>query len=397
MNTANIALIVLAAGFVLVTIVFIILLAKKKKQTKSGVDDNNQDVLKLLEAIRAVEEKNEKRSAEQEQRIRAEIENVKDKGDLHKQIITDKLNDQLQKIQTQLSTNQVENARETGAIKKMVEEEMNKSISEKFYNAFKPVNEDLDKLNKQMVEMNELGSGIKEIRNIFSNIKQTGILGEIMLRDIILNVLPKQLILEQYNLEENKIVDYAIKIATQGKELLLPIDSKFPLIKYKSYMDALNSGIESQKEEKEFFDAIKKSAKDISEKYIIDGVTTAYAIMYLPSEGIFGTVVKNVSLFTYLYQELRVIPAGPTTIIAIIQSVADLYKTAQMTSKANMIVKMINNFVKDFDKVLEDINDVQKNLEKARTSIEKLTKNASKMKENINTFGDPNKIGLLDS
>ena len=142
---------------------------------------------------------------------------------------------------------------------------------------------------------------------------------------------------------------------------------------------------------------MKKSAKDISDKYIIDGITTAYAIMYLPSEGIFGAVVKNVDLFTCLYKELKVIPAGPTTIIAIIQAIADLYKTAKITSRANMIVKMINNFVKDFDKVLDDINDVQRNLEKARNSIEKLTKNAGKMKENINAFGDPNKIELLES
>ena len=397
MEPTKITLIVLGVIIVLGMVAFIIVLAKRKEKPQIHSTENSQDIEKLLGVIRALEEKNEKRSLEQEERIRTELERVKDKGDQHKQTLSDKLSEQLEKIQSQLSANQIANARETGEIKKMVEEEMNKSISEKFFNAFKPVNEDLDKLNKHMLQMNELGNGIKEINTIFSNIKQTGIIGEILLMDILQNVLPKQLILQQYKLGENSIVDYAIKVATSDKELLLPIDSKFAVIKYKTYIEALESGDEGKREEKNFFDAVKKSAKDISDKYIIDGITTAYAIMYLPSEGIFGAVVKNVDLFTCLYKELKVIPAGPTTIIAIIQAIADLYKTAKITSRANMIVKMINNFVKDFDKVLDDINDVQRNLEKARTSIEKLTKNPGKMKENINAFGDPNKIELLES
>lgn len=399
MKPETIALVALLGVFVFATMILVIFLVKKNKRDDDKTNNNSEaseDISKLLEAIKDLEEKNTKRAIEQEDRFRKEIEIVRDKTDEHKQTITDKLNDQLEKIQKQLSDNQTENARETGTIKKMVEEEMNKSIAEKFSMAFKPVTENLDKMRQEIFEINEVGTGIKEIKNIFSNIKHTGIVGEVILRDILLNVLPHQLVLEQHSLGDNKKVDYAIRISTKGKELLLPIDSKFPLLTFKAYQSAIDSGIDIEKSAKEFFDAVKKSAKDISSKYIIENVTTAHAVMYLPSEGIFTTVVNNSELFTYLYQELKVIPAGPTTVLAIIQSIADLYKTAQISDKANMIVKMINNFVKDFDRVYEDIQNVQVNLLRAQKAIDKLNTSAQKMKDNISAFGNIERLELLE-
>ena len=395
MDTNTILMIVLVIVVILligVSAGFAISIAKKKN--KDNTTESQEQTQKILDALKAQQDIESVKLKANHDQINNELKEITDIGRRTQETLMKELETRLDKMNAQMYNNQEKNIRETAEIKQMVEEKMHTSISSNFDKAFKPVADQIDKVKQQISELNTLNDGVKKIQGIFSNVKTAGILGEIMLENILENVLPSNLIYSQYPIKAGK-VDYAIRITPDNSNVVLPIDSKFPSAKYNEYSEALSSCDKNiiEQKRKNIIQEIKEEAKSISNKYINPPETTPHAIMYLPTEGIFALIVQDTELLAYLYKELNIIPAGPTTIIAILQALMSTYRTAQISGQVHKVVEEIKGFKHDLVKFLDEVVSVKKTMGKAQEGIRKIENAANRINSSLDNY----ELGITDN
>lgn len=270
----------------------------------------------------------------------------------------------------------------------IVEEKLHTTLDSRLSSSFRLVSDRLEQVQKGLGEMHSLAQGIGDLKMILSNVKTKGILGEYQLESILENLFPRS----QY--EKNIItkrssnfrVEFAIKIPSKDENesiIWLPVDAKLPTQDYislcDSYEDADPIGIAEAK--KNIEQRIKKSAKDISEKYIDPPNTTDFAIMFLPFEGLYSEVLRISGLFEYLQRQYRVIITGPTTIAAFLNSLQIGFRTLAMEKRSGEIWQLLSRVKTDFvsfgdilentQKKLNEINNVIINANRKSRAIEK--------------------------
>lgn len=224
-------------------------------------------------------------------------------------------------ISKQLNYIQEDNNKKLDQIRTTVDEKLQKTLEDKMNQSFKLVSERLEEVYKGLGEMQNLATGVGDLKKVLSNVKTRGILGEIQLGAILQEILTP----EQYDTEVPTIpgstnrVEFAVKLpgGTDGEHVYLPIDSKFPGDTYAALQDAYESGsAEAVKAAyKNLESIIKKCAKDIKEKYIAPPYTTNFAVMFLPFEGLYAEVVNH-GLVEILQNEYKINIAGPSTMAA---------------------------------------------------------------------------------
>ncbi len=262
-------------------------------------------------------------------------------------------------------------------IKQTVDEKLSETITKRFNESFDLLSKRLEEVQKSAGEMKRVGESVGNLQKILSNVKTTGIFGEIQLGAILEQILTR----DQY--ETNVVtgtkrdpVEFAIKFPgmEENEYVYLPIDSKFPLEKYIQFNDAIQSGDKNLIDErrKKLITTIKNMAKDINEKYINIPKTTDIAIMFLPIESLYAEVCKN-GLIEKLQNQYHVVIAGPTTMSAILTSFRMGFKTLALQKQSaniwkileavkvevgnyhNLVLKISNDFKKtsdNFDKLV---------------------------------------------
>ena len=208
-----------------------------------------------------------------------------------------------------------------------VDEKLQSTLERRLSESFKVVSERLEQVHKGLGEMQSLAAGVGDLKKVLSNTKTRGVLGEVQLERILEQFLSP----EQY--EKNVItkkgsretVEFAIKLPGKdydNKTVYLPLDAKFPLEVYNKLLDAYDlqnqAQIDAASKNLERF--IKKSAKDIRDKYIDPPNTTDFGLMFLPTEGIYAEVLKNQSLVEFVQREYNINITGPTTLVALLNS-----------------------------------------------------------------------------
>ena len=238
-----------------------------------------------------------------------------------------------------------ENERKLDEMRRTVDEKLQKTLEEKMNQSFKLVSERLEQVYKGLGEMQNLASGVGDLKKVLSNVKTRGILGEIQLGAILSEILTK----EQY--EENiatkkgskNVVEFAIKLPSDGAgTVYLPVDSKFPGDTYSALRDAVESCDKQRIEsaQKALVQRIKGEAKDIHDKYIDPPNTTEFAIMFLPFEGLYSEVV-NMGLVEVLQREYKVNIAGPSTMAALLNSLQMGFKTLAVQKRSAEVWKIL--------------------------------------------------------
>lgn len=282
------------------------------------------------------------------------------------------------------------NDKKLEAMRSTVDEKMTKTLNERIDQSFKAVTDKLEGLHKTMGEMEQLSAGIVDLNNILGNSsKLRGNWGEDNLELIIQDSLGPDLFEKQFKYHKGckEGVDFAIKLpGNDGKsKLYLPIDAKFPIDDYLRVNECRakgdKDGIVAQT--KELAKAIKAEANSISKKYIQVPITTDFAIMFLPSEGLYAEVVSIPGLAKEVQKDFKIIITGPTTIAALLQSLRIGFKTMQIQKSSHEIIDFLRGFAHEFDKFFKEITTAKNQITTAGNSMGVVFDKSGKIKNQL--------------
>ena len=281
----------------------------------------------------------------------------------------------------QRTEEQLEKMRET------VDEKLHKTLEERLGRSFKLVSDRLEAVQKGLVEMQAVAGDVGDLKKVLSNVKTSGILGEVQLA----NLLEQLLTPDQYEVNARTKpgsaahVEFAIKMpgrdGSSGAPVLLPIDAKFPQTDYHNLQLALDAGDKPAAEaaRKALVSAIKTFAKDISSKYLAPPHTTDFGIMFLPVEGLFAEVVRQPGLIESLQRDHKVIVTGPTTLSAILHSLQMGFRTLAIQQRSSEVWDVLGAVKTEFKRFGDVLGKTQKKLSDAHNELEKLIGTRTRM------------------
>jgi DNA recombination protein RmuC len=279
-------------------------------------------------------------------------------------------------MEKRITSMQEDNAKQLDRMRETVDEKLQKTLEDRIGQSFKQVSERLEQVYKGLGEMQNLASGVGDLKKVLSNVKTRGILGEIQLGAILEEILPR----EQY--EENiatvkgssERVEFAIRLPGDGEEpIYLPIDAKFPGDAYSTLMEAYEEGdtVKIDLSRKQLVTAIKLAAKDISTKYIGPPDTTDFAIMFLPFEGLYAEVLQ-LGMVEVLQREYKINIAGPTTMAALLNSLQMGFRTLAIQKRSGEVWKVLGAVKKEFETFSDVLESARKRLGMAQSDLDKL-------------------------
>ncbi|MCL2111120.1 MAG: DNA recombination protein RmuC [Clostridiales bacterium] len=399
------------AGLSLGTLIFLIV--KSKREERADGEDADADAETEAEAERAraiagfvvekvVEELKAQRqeaqaeareqrgeAAEMSQRQRAELAETLGKSNAQTaQLIqassegTQKSLAELQasirdKVDERLEAIQKSNEQKLDEMRRTVDEKLETTLNIRLKNSFEIVNQQLESVNTRLGEMRSVAESVSNLNKALSGSKTRGILGELQLSQIIEDMLPPHLYEREAQVREGSAerVEFAIKLPGQDGEgfAYLPIDSKFPLDDYYRLVDGYEKGdaaaIDTYR--KFLLAKIKESAKDVRKKYINPPRTTTFAVMFLPTEGLYAEAVRDATFFEDL-RKLDIIIAGPTTLSALLSSLLVGFKTLQIQKGAVEIQNTLEKTKKEFSMFSDVLVNAQNRIRMTGEDLDKL-------------------------
>ena len=254
-------------------------------------------------------------------------------------------------VERQLADIREDNGKKLDEMRSIVDEKLQKTLEDKLSRSFARVSERVERGDKGLGEMQTLASGVGDLSKVLSNVKTRGILGEIQLGAI----LGEMMAPEQYEVNAkvkqatNERVEFAIKLPADDGTVLLPIDSKFPADAYTNLMDAYEQGnADAVKAAQAVLKGrIKEFAADIAKKYINPPYTTEFAVMFLPTEGLYAEVLR-LNLMEPIQREYRVSIAGPSTMAALLNSLQMGFKSVAIQKRSGEVWKVLGAVKTEF-------------------------------------------------
>jgi DNA recombination protein RmuC len=290
-------------------------------------------------------------------------------------------------VENRLTEIRDRNAEQIDQMRATVDEKLQGTLDKRLGESFKQVSERLEIVHRGLGEMQAIAAGVGDLKRVLTNVKNRGGWGEIQLESLLDQLLTQ----DQYKKNvpiKGGAVEFAICFPSRGEDegtTYLPIDAKFPMNDYQRLLDAQEKGdsVAVEVEANALEQAVKKCAKDISEKYIDPPQTTDFAIMYLPLEGLFAEVIRRPGLMEKLQVSFRVTVAGPTTLTAMLNSLQMGFRTLAIQKRSSEVWKILGavktefgNFATILEKVDKQINTVAKTVTtaaaKSRTIERKL-------------------------
>ena len=281
-----------------------------------------------------------------------------------------------QTLERNILSMQQSNERKLAEIQKTVDEKLTETLNSRFKESFEVLQKQLESVTKTVGEMTKMSEEVGSLTKALTNVKTTGIFGEIQLGAIIEQILaPEQYAKNVVTSDTSRDpVEFVIKLpgAEEG-EVLLPVDSKFPYTKYNEIVTAYeNNDIVAMEEgKKALVTAIKNMAKDIKQKYICPPNTTNFAIMFLPVEGLYAEVVK-LGLVETLQNDYNVTVAGPTTMSALLNSLQMGFQTLAVQKKSADVWTILGKVKAEFETFEEVVGKIQKKFNQVSNDFEEL-------------------------
>ncbi len=271
---------------------------------------------------------------------------------------------------------QEENTKSLNEMRKTVDEKLQKTLDDKLHQSFSLVSERLEQVYKGLGEMQTLATGVGDLKKVLSNVKTRGILGEIQLGAILEQILSKEQYEENIQTRPNSQdrVEFAVKMPGDGEQMVyLPIDAKFPGDAYIQLMDAYDKAdpAQIQSSRKLLEQRIKAFAKDIRDKYIEVPYTTDFAIMFLPTEGLYAEVI-NLGLIEVLQKDFKINIAGPTTMAALLNSLQMGFRTLAIQKRSSEVWQVLSSVKTEFDTFANALDQAQKRIRQADKDLDTL-------------------------
>ena len=388
----NIIIALIIVGVVLILILIFSILAFV------GTGKRNDESKYMVELISNLEKNIIKDSHEGFVKIMNQNQHNSDSFNRNVQTSIEKLNDTNEK-----KLNEIRNANEEklNVIERNINEKLDKSLNDRLDSSFKTIADQLQNLQVTNGKLLNMSSTITDLQKSLSNVKTRGVFGEKQLDDILSNIMTQNMYETQFRLKNNdeKKIDFAIKIPNKDDDgfIYLPIDAKFPNDRYNDVIEAS----ESRDDEalkialKNLKDEVLKQAKSISEKYIEPPITTEFAIMFLPTEGLYAECLRMKDLADICQKDYNILLAGPTTITALINSFSIGFKFLQVNKNSKEIAKILQAIKVQYGRFGEEIDKTKKSLESATRSTDQLAKRNQMITSKLKSF-DEIDVGVSD-
>ena len=279
-------------------------------------------------------------------------------------------------LEQQLRALQEDNARKLEQMRETVDEKLQSTLTTRLDSSFKLVSERLEQVQRGLGEMQTLATGVGDLKRVLTNVKTRGTWGEVQLE----NILEQTLTAEQYarsvrvRPDSGEMVDFAVRLpgrANIDAPVWLPIDCKFPREDYERLLDAQENGDAElvRTTGAQLERAIRIQAKSICEKYVVPPHTTDFAVMFLPTEGLYAEVIRRAGLTDALQREHRIVVAGPTTITALLNSLQMGFRTLAIEKRSSEVWQLLGAVKAEFGKFATVLEKATSNLDKVQGSI----------------------------
>ena len=281
-------------------------------------------------------------------------------------------------IDKQLEEIRKDNEKQLTEMRNTVDEKLQTTLEKRLGESFKQVSERLEQVHKGLGEMQNIATGVGDLKKVLSNVKTRGVLGEYQLANILEEILTP----DQYgkNVATKKgsqaNVEYAIKLPGKNtdEEVWMPVDSKFPIESYQLLLNAYDEGTPEAIDaaQKVLLKAVEGFAKDISEKYLDPPHTTDFGIMFLPVESLYAEVLRHPGLFEVLQNKYHITITGPTTLSALLSSLQMGFRTLAVQKRSSEVWKILEAVKTEFKEFNKVLTVAQKQVTTASNTLEKL-------------------------
>jgi DNA recombination protein RmuC len=269
------------------------------------------------------------------------------------------------------------NERKLEEVRVTVDERLHGTLERRLGESFALVTERLEAVQRGLGEMQALATGVGDLKRVLTNVKTRGVWGEYQLGAILEQILTP----DQYcanhrpNAERGEVVEFAIRLPgrePEGEPVYLPIDAKFPQEDYQRLLDAAERADPESlaAATAALVRAVRSSAREIGEKYLVPPATTDFAIMFLPTEGLYAEVLRQPGLVQELHAECRVVVAGPTTLAAILSSLRMGFRTIAIERRSSEVWRVLGAVKSEFGKFGVVLERVRRQLATASNTIE---------------------------
>jgi DNA recombination protein RmuC len=361
-------------------------------QTLAGLQGSVQQSLtgfqgNLTTQLQSISEGNARRLNEVRETLDGQLKQVREA-----------LNQQLEQLSAK-------NEAKLDEMRRTVDEKLQTTLETRLGESFKQVAERLEQVHKGLGEMQSLAAGVGDLKHLLSNVKNRGTYGEAQLG----NLLEQVFVAEQYAAQvstvpgSKNVVDYAIRLPGRGNDgapVWLPIDAKFPTEDYERLLDAQERAdpIALEIAAKALETQIRKEAKSIAEKYVSPPHTTDFAILFLPSEGLYAEVLRRPGLMDSLQRDHRVTLAGPTTLLAMLNSLQMGFRTLALEQRSSEVWQVLGAVKTEFGRFGEFVSKVKSQAETVVKTLEQAdtrTRAVNRKLKDIDALTDAQAQALL--
>ena len=295
--------------------------------------------------------------------------------------IGDTLNQQLQQLQKS-------NADKLDEMRRTVDEKLQTTLEKRLSESFKQVAERLEQVHNGLGQMQKLADGVGSLQRVLTNVKTRGMFGEVQLEALLEQVLTIEQYAKQVETKprSNQRVDFAIRFPGRGGEdgepVWLPIDAKFPREDYERLLDAQDraDGVAAEIAAKALEVRIRTEAKSIAESYLAPPHTTDFAILFLPTEGLYAEVLRRPGLMDTLQRDYRVTLAGPTTLLAMLNSLHMGFRTLALEQQASEVWKVLGAVKTEFERYGDWVEKVREQVQKAADTLDRADTRSRQMR-----------------
>jgi DNA recombination protein RmuC len=295
-------------------------------------------------------------------------------------------------VDRRLHVLQTENAAKLDQMRQTVDEKLQSTLETRLGESFRLVSERLEQVHKGLGEMQNLASGVGDLKRVLSNVTTRGAWGEVQLE----NLLKQLLAPEQYDRDVSTTgtaerVEFAIKLpGKDGDSVWLPVDAKFPMETYQRLAGAAERGDAPAVEvaAKELETVIKTCARTFSGKYLAPPRTTDFGVLFLATEGLYAEALRRPGLADALQRDYRVVLAGPTTFAALLNSLQMGFRTLAIQQRSSEVWRLLGEVKVQFGKYSQVLDAIRKKLDQATQTVDEAasrTRQIEKRLKNVET------------
>ena len=311
--------------------------------------------------------------------------------------------DARQTLETKMTALQASNEQRLEQMRQTVDEKLQKTLETRLGESFKLVSERLEAVQQGLGEMRSLADGVGDLKKVMTNVKTRGTWGEVQLRGLIEDILrPDEYVENWAPPGRRERVEFAVRLPGQTTDapMFLPIDAKLPVEDYYRLVTAQEGGdpMGALTAGKALEERVKACAKDIRDKYLVAGVTTDFAILFLPFEGLYAEVLRRPGLSETLQREWKCVVAGPTTLGAILHSLRMGFRAVAIQKRSGDIGLLLSAVKTEFGKFGEVIDKVGDRLRQAQDDISTVgvrTRQINRKLQALESLPEEQAAGLL--